>query len=308
MNSDIKRLVVTGATGFIGSRLVDHALERGIDVVALVRDPDAMSHRERAGLTVWPWQFGAALPDIGGADAICHLAAVIPGDFNDPAQAAPCFETNVMGAMGLASQAADQGIAQFVYFSSGQIYSAGQEVATEGSPTYPSHRATYYLTSKLAGELCVQALSRTKPLKVTVLRLASVYGPGMHGKGMLPNYIERLSENQSVTVMDGGAYCVDFVHVDDVVAAACAAIEARAEGVFNVGTGNARTALEAARIVAATIGADQGLIEVQGSGDRHGFAALDIAKADALLSFKPMSLDEGIAAWHRSGQLRNFSR
>lgn len=308
MQAKSRRLAVTGASGFIGSRLVEVALDRGFEVIALCRNPASLPASGRQGLEVMAWQFGEALPGITGSDALCHLAAVIPGDFNDPNEAAACFETNALGALNLASQAADQGVGRFIYFSSGQVYAAGQRLASEDAPVYPASRATYYLTSKLAGELCVQALSRSKGIAVTVLRLASVYGAGMHGRGLLPNLIRRLSLGEPVTIQDGGSYSVDFVHVDDVVALTLDAIERGAVGVYNVGTGEARTSLEAAGIVADAVGAYRGLIAVEGSAAPHGFAALDIAKAKRELDFRPGRLEDGIAAWRKSGQLTNFSR
>ncbi|MBL0373271.1 NAD(P)-dependent oxidoreductase [Rhizobium sp. KVB221] len=302
-----KRLVITGATGFIGGRLLDAALDRGMEVVALARDPGKIQRRDRPGLSIRTWEFGDSLPAVGDADAICHLAATIPRNFEDPGEAARCFEANALSSLSLASQAADQGIGQFVYFSSGQIYSTKATLASEDASTYPMGRATYYLASKLAGELCVQALGKSRGLDVTVLRLASVYGPGMHGRGMLPNFIRRLASGETVTVQNGGAYCVDLVYADDVADLALRAVDMKAAGIFNVGTGEARSSLDVAHAIARIVGADRSLIVVEGTAEPHGFAALDIAKASDMLGYRPARLEDGLAAWERTGQLTNFS-
>lgn len=304
----IKKLAVTGANGFIGSRLIEIALDRGIEIVALVRNPSTMPQPERSGLTVLQWQLGEAAPDITGCDALFHLAGYIPQNYNAPEEAEQCFQANALGAMTLATQAADQGVAKFVYFSSGQIYSGSQAAAKENAPTYPLERATYYLASKLAGELCVQALGRSKEMKVTVLRLASVYGAGMHDRGMVPNFIRNLSQGRQVIVQDGGSYTADLVFVDDIVELALRSIETGAIGIFNAGTGQARTSLDVAGAVADAVGADRKLVVVEGVAGRHGFAALDIAKPASELAYRPKSLEEGLAAWRDSGQMKSFSK
>lgn len=301
----MKRLVVTGASGFIGGRIVEAALDRGIEVIALSRNPSAVLQKSKPGLQVKRWVVGEPLPEIGDASALCHLAAYMPSDFNDPGQAALCFETNVVGAIDLAIQAADQGIERFLYFGSGQIYSPDQAAATEQSIVYPLERATYYLASKLAGELCVQAAAKRKGLQTVVLRLASIYGPGMHVGGMIPNFIGRLSVGQTVTLMDGGAYHVDLAYIDDVLDVTFKAIESQETGVFNVGSGVASTALQAATIVADTLGASRDLIVVEGDVKTSGFTPLDISKATQAFDFKPTRLEDGIPRWLKGSQESN---
>ena len=296
------RLVVTGATGFIGGRLVDKALDRGFEVIALLRDPYAMPQKSNPGLQVKRWQAGEVLPEIRGAQALCHLAAFVPSDFSDPEEAATCFETNVIGAIDLVSQAANQGISKIIYFSSGQIYSSAETCAQEHSLAYPVDRATYYLASKLAGELCIQAAARRRGIDVVVFRLASIYGPGMHSKGMIPNFIRRLSAGEPINLMDGGAYHVDFGYIEDVVDVTFRALASNSTGIFNVGSGVASTALEVAAIVADVLGADRNLIVVEGEARPNGFAALDVSKARDVFGFKPKRLEEGITSWLRGDQ------
>lgn len=304
----MKQMVVTGASGFIGGAIVDAALERGIEVIALSRNPSTMSHKSRPGLHVKRWAVGEPLPEIGEATALCHLAAFIPTDFNDPTQAAMCFDINAIGAMDLALQAAGRGLEKFVYFSSGQIYSPDEQIASERSVAYPLHRATYYLSSKVSGELCVQAAAKQTGLQTVVLRLASIYGPGMHVGGMIPNFVGRLSAGQTVTLMDGGAYHVDLAYIDDVVDVTFQAIASGHTGVFNVGSGVASTAFDAATTVADCLGAGRDLIIAEGEARNAGFAALDVGKARQAFGFAPTGLRDGMARWLRVDQVSKPSK
>jgi UDP-glucose 4-epimerase len=293
----MKRLIVTGASGFIGGSIVDAALQRGLEVVALSRNPAAMAQKSRPGLQIKRWSVGEPLPEIGDATALCHLAAFIPSDFNDPAQAAMCFEVNVIGAMELTLQAASRGLEKFIFYSSGQIYSPEEQVATESSAVYPLHRATYYLTSKVSGELCVQAAAKLTGLQTVVFRLASIYGPGMHVGSMIPNFVSKLADGQTVTLMDGGAYHVDLAYIDDVTDITFKALSSDATGVFNVGSGVASTSLDAARTVADSLGASRELVSIEGDAKDGGFAALDVGKAMETFNFRPTSLREGMSKW-----------
>ncbi len=294
------QLVVTGATGFISSRLIDHALLKGHRVTALARDPEQMARRQSPLLTVEKWASGDPLPAVGKADAILNLAAFIPTDFNDANQAAKCFSVNTNGALQIAMDALAQGVRRLIFFGSGQVYTPSLTPVSETSPTFPIHRGSYYLASKLSAEICLSAFGAANALPVTLLRLGSVYGPAMHGAGMVLTFIRALGNGRSVVLKDGGHYRVDLVHVDDVIALALAAVEQECAGVFNAGSGQACRSLEAARIIAGALGADPCLISVEEErkdGTMIGFSAMDITKATEQLGYRPRSFREGIEAW-----------
>lgn len=296
----VKELVVTGATGFIGARLIDQALARGYAVTALARDPDRIAARRDAHLRAEKWSVGEPLPSFGQADAVVHLAAYIPADLSDAHQAVKCFEINTYGALQAAMDAASQGVRRFAYFGSGQVYTPAAEPASETSPTFPVNRASYYLASKLSAEICLLAFGKAKAMPVTILRPASVYGPGMHGKGMVTAFIRALARGHPVIIRDGGTYRVDLVYVDDVASLALEAVAGAGEGVFNAGSGHACTSLEAAHIIAEVMGADPALIKVEGEGKdggAAGFAALNVANAAEQLAYTPRAFRQGIEAW-----------
>ncbi|WP_248449089.1 NAD-dependent epimerase/dehydratase family protein [Sinorhizobium meliloti] len=303
------RLAVTGATGFIGARLIDRALSRGDEVTALARDPERVAAGRGSGLRVERWSVGDPLPPLGRTDAVLHLAAYIPADLSDARQAARCFEINTNGAIQVAMEAASQGVKRFVLFGSAQVYAPGTGPASEASPAFPVHRASYYLASKLAAEICLLALGKSNAMPVTVLRLASVYGPGMHDTGMVPVFVRTLGNGRSLIIQDGGQYSVDLVYVEDVVTLALEAVERAEGGVFNAGSGRASSSLEAAQIVADAVGAERQLIAVEGGSTDaapRGFRALDVSKAANELNYAPLSFREGIEAWKSMSGLTDF--
>ena len=303
MRYDKGLLVITGASGFIGARLVAAALSEGWNVTALLRDPSRLAHLDCVKLRTESWSIGQEPIGnniLSGADAIVHLAAFVPPDHENSGYATECFRVNALGTLALARQASEANVGRFVFFSSGQIYSVTEKVASERALVYPAHRATYYLSSKLNAELFLQHQSYTKGLAVTILRVAAVYGEGMPGTGIIPVFIKRISESCDIHVLDGGTYAVDFVHVDDVVSAALRVIEKRIDGVLNVGSGQARTSLEVADILVKVMKADRSNIKVhdpEGTSYPPGFPALDIEKARRAFDYHPLTLEQGLTLW-----------
>lgn len=291
-------IAVTGASGFVGARIVRRALEAGRPVFALARSRGLLENCDHPQLAFRRWRIGDPLPE--GVDAVCHAAAHIPSNYADQSQAMECYRVNAIGAL----EALDASIAakskQFVLLSTGQIYKRGGKPAKEEDVVYPAERAVYYLSSKLCAELFVEHRRLTQNLPVAVLRLASVYGPGMRGDGVMLRFAKAAATGAPLKVRDGGAHAADFVHVDDVAAAAMAAIERGAEGAFNIGSGVATSVLDLARIVIDAFGRDAASIEIApASVTRGGFDALDIAKARNILGFEPRSIELGVREWLR---------
>lgn len=296
------RVLVTGASGFLGLYLVDALVALGWEVIALVNRSDLSSGARANFVKTVRGNINdvSTMRDaISEADAVCHLAALIPTDYDDAAQAESCLRTNALATLELARLALEQGGRRFIYVSSGNGYTPGQTLATEESALFPADYATYYLGSKLVGELFVEHLRRIHELNSLILRVSSPYGWGMPARTVVARFMNDARESKPLQVWHGGLSVYDLVYVSDVAALIVAALKSGAPGIYNVGGGRAYSVLELAEAVVATFPEQSVKLEMKAAGDRApaGFSALSIEKARETWGYTPRTLSEGLSEY-----------
>jgi dihydroflavonol-4-reductase len=197
----IRRVAVTGSTGFIGRRLVGHLAARGIDTVPAGR----------------PLERAALAEAFRGADAVVHLAGAVSA-----VREREFVETNVEGTRAVAEAAKDAGIARFVHISSLAAAGTGSIAAPrrEDDPPAP---LTAYGRSKLRAEQIVAELIGPQSV---VLRPGVVYGPG--DRAMLPLFRMAARGVLPLVGRPGAAYTM--IYVDDLLHAIDAAMERTLDG------------------------------------------------------------------------------
>jgi UDP-glucose 4-epimerase len=165
------KILVTGATGKVGSRLARRLVQRGDEVRALVRDPARAADLREARIELAEGDLLEAkslATAVRGVDAVVHCAAFFRGATPEQAQA-----VNDLGTRHLATAARAGSVKRFIFTSTGLIYGPnGGRLAQEDDPCAPT---AAYPVSKLAAERFLLAL---EGLDVRVLRLPFVYGDG----------------------------------------------------------------------------------------------------------------------------------
>ncbi len=252
----MKKAVVTGGAGFIGSHVVDGLIASGASVL-VIDDLSSGSHLNLAGAKrhggdrlkvlesdIRSDKVLAAICDFGPTE-VFHLAAQmnVRRSVQDPAFDA---DVNVRGTVNLLEAARESKVSTFLFASTGGAIYGEQEKF----PADENHRTCAeapYGVSKRAGELYLEYYARTAPMHVVALRYANVYGPRQNPKGeagVVAIFINRLLAGSPLTVNGDGGQTRDFVYVGDVVQANLG-IAAHAErsqqsggfSVYNVGTG-----------------------------------------------------------------------
>lgn len=242
----MKRILVTGGAGFIGSHLVGDLVHRGRRVRVL--DNFSTGRREnlkevskkveimRGDVRVLP----ALLKAARGVDLIYHLAAVssVPHSVDDPVST---WDANLGGTWNVLEAARRCGVARVVFISSASVYGAAKSIPFK--ETMPLAGTSPYATSKLLGEQLCDLYRRLYGLETVAVRLFSVYGPRQNPRSqyanVIPAFATQLLAGKTPTVYGTGSQTRDFVFVKDVARALCLAGQSRkvTGEVINVGSG-----------------------------------------------------------------------
>lgn len=222
------RVLVTGASGFIGSHLCERLLRQGCDVRGLdafttFYSPARKRHNLAAVLDHPAFELVTAdllaadlTEALSGVDAVAHLA----GEPGVSTSWGPDFERyldrNVLATQRLLEAACATGVRQFVYASSSSVYGAEVDALRADREPRP---ASPYGVSKLAAETLVGAYAYSFGLPTVSLRYFSVYGPRQRPDMAVHRFVEALLDGYPLTVFGDGRQMRDFTYVDDVVEA-----------------------------------------------------------------------------------------
>jgi len=219
------KILVTGGTGFLGSRLVPKLVEDGHQLFALTRSASSRDKLRALGASPVDADLEGDAPFLLPAlDVVVHAAALFR--FAGPRE--PFFRTNVDGTAALLKAAKNAGAKSFVYISAAGIImdDAGTPIrcADESAPTFPHHFSAY-LASKARAEQLV--LAADKPdFRTIALRPPAIWGPGDPFSRELPHAIK----SGQFAFIDRGDYAFATCHVDNVVEAVQCALGAFEHG------------------------------------------------------------------------------
>lgn len=295
------KALVTGAAGFIGSHVTDHALALGMDVVAVddlsggYRDNVAPAARFIQG-TVTDSAFIDELCRRERFDYIYHLAAYAAEGLSHFIRRFN-YETNLVGSMNLIDAAVNTGVKGFVFTSSIAVYGAGQTPMTEEMTPRPEDP---YGISKYAVELDLEAAHRQFGLNYVVFRPHNVYGErqniGDKYRNVIGIFMNQIMQGKPLTIFGDGTQTRAFSYIDDVAPViARSALTPKAFGqVFNIGGNTATSVNELARTVQQAFGAAAPIRHLQARQEvLHAFSSHD--KIARYFDLKPeTTLADGI--------------
>ena len=205
------RAFVTGATGFLGGRLVAKLRERGDDVVALARDM-VRARGLNAELVQGDLSSRDRLADqMRGCDAVFHLAAIYKVGI--PASQRPAmYDANVRGTENVLDAAVDAGVARTVYVSTINAFgnTRGAVLDESAGRVDPRYVSYYDETKHLAHRAAEERIARGAP--IVIVQPGAIYGPGDHSE--LGAQLEQARTGKLRFLALAGVG-VNAVHVDD---------------------------------------------------------------------------------------------
>jgi nucleoside-diphosphate-sugar epimerase len=253
------RVLITGATGFVGTHVVREMAARGVRLRALVRRSSDTRTLEEAdaelvsGSLTEPESLARAATDV---DVVVHLAGLTSARSN-----AEYRRVNEIGTRDLVRAAADAASQprRFVYLSS--LAAVGPSI--DGEPVGPGNEprpVSAYGRSKLAGEMACQEAAGD--IEVCVLRAPAVYGPG--DREMFRFF--RMAKLGVLPVPAGQTRKLQFVHVGDLAGAIVrAALKPEVGGLFHIAEPTAYADREFARLIGEAVGARVRIMPVPGT-------------------------------------------
>ena len=302
-----RKVVVTGAAGFIGSHLCDALLAEDFEVIgvdSLLSNYDVRFKRENLkGLTPKK-NFSlveASLNELEldgvlkGVDYVFHLAAQAGVRDSWHKRFDEYVDCNIRATQRLCEVARDKGIERLVYASSSSVY--GDTETLPMSEDHPTRPVSPYGVTKLSGEALCLLYRKNFGLPVVALRFFTVFGPRQRPDMAFHRFIRAGLEEQPVTVFGNGTQTRDFTFVSDVVDACLRAKDYSGDrSVFNVG-GGTRITLNAVLDILAGIlpnGVDV-RYEDPAKGDvAHTYADISLAREE--LGYVPKTgVEDGIA-------------
>ena len=313
-----RRVLVTGATGIVGSALVRRLFDTGAYIVVVVRDWDPQTELVRTGDIHRTNVVNGRIEDYDTLeraineheiDTVFHLAAqpIVTTAYRSPL---PTFEANIRGSYNLleACRVHRSLVSSVVIASSDKAYGDASTLPyTENMPVNGRHP---YDVSKSCTDLLAMTYAHTYGLPVAIARCGNIYGAGdLNWSRIVPGTIRSLWRGERPVIRSNGLFTRDYIYVQDVTdgylaLAACAADEGITGEAFNFSPETRVTVLEITRLIQRLYGRedleprilDEARAEIK---DQY----LDSGKARTRLGWAPKwSLEAGLTetiAWYR---------
>lgn len=305
----MKKVLVTGADGFIGSHLVETLVRAGMDVRALCQYNSFSS---------WGWldrsefagQFEVVLGDVRdpaqmrhvtkGVDTVFHLAALIaiPYSYQAPSS---YVDTNVGGTLNLLQGALDNGVERFIQTSTSEVYGTARFVPI--SEEHPLQAQSPYSASKIGSDAMAYSFHASFDMPVVIARPFNTYGPRQSARAVIPTVITQLLSGKRSLKLGALSPTRDFNFVQDTCDGflALATSQGCVGQTVNIGSGTEISVGDTVELIAKIVGVD---VEIECDEQRLRPAGSEVERLccdnrliKSLTGFEPrFSLEDGLRA------------
>jgi NAD dependent epimerase/dehydratase len=302
MNLKNKKILITGADGFIGSHLTEELVRTGHDVRAFVLynsfnswgwlDDSAKDIRQSldvfSGDIRDPYGVKKAMQ---GCDVVLHLAALIaiPYSYHSPDT---YVDTNVKGTLNIVQAARELGVEKVVHTSTSEVYGTARFVPI--TEEHPLQGQSPYSASKIGADQIAMSFYTSFGTPVAIIRPFNTYGPRQSARAVIPTIITQIANGKRNLKLGSLHPTRDFNYVKDTVRGFIAVAESdnSVGEVINIGSNYEITIGETVELIAEVMGAkiqietDQARLRPEKSEVERLWA--DNAKAKSILGWEPL--------------------
>lgn len=281
MTAKPDRVVILGASGFLGRALHAALSREGVEVIG---------HSSRTLDLTRSEALSVLDPVMVPGTALVLASALTP----DRGQTPATLLANTTMATNLATYLDGRRVGSLAYVGSDAVYGFGDHAVTEETPVAP---AGYYALGKYAAERVMDCAARAASVPLLILRVTGVYGPGDPHASYGPNAFARsLARDHSVRIFGAGEEERDHVFVDDVAAVTSRLLRSGAAGVYNVATGQSRSFADVVKAIRDLVPYEVEVVSAPRKGPitHRRFDIAHLSRALPGLRFTP--LRDGLAA------------
>ena len=290
----MRKILITGATGLIGSHLMS-TFGNDDKVYAISRDQSVPGATKTLNLDLGKLWSRADMPK--KVDIIVHLAQ--SEQYRDfPNSAEDVFKVNTLSTVKLLDYARDIGVQQFVLASSGGIYGTGANSFSEDEAIIAKGELGFYIGTRLCSEMLSECYSSW--MNVISLRFFFAYGEGQRPNMLIPRLVESVKTGKAIHLKGETGLAINPIHVSDAAKALSKAMLLPGSYKINVAGSEVLTLRSIAEIIGEVVG-KKPLFDIQPSsinGDMIG----DISRMKSLLCEPRVGFNEGVSAYLKSLQ------
>jgi NAD dependent epimerase/dehydratase len=268
--TSFKRVLVTGADGFIGSHLTEALVRAGYNVRAFVCYNsfnswgwlDSAPTEIKNSLDVFSGDVrdtNGVRQAVKGCDAVLHLAALIaiPYSYHSPAS---YVDTNIHGTLNVLQAVSDLDVCRMVHTSTSEVYGSAQNVPI--TEDHPLQGQSPYAATKIGADQLALSFHKSFDTPVAIMRPFNTYGPRQSARAVIPTVISQLLAGKEFIKMGSLSPTRDFNFVQDITAAFIAMLEAKdfVGDVINAGSNFEISIADMVNVIKKVTGVDAEII------------------------------------------------
>lgn len=294
-----RRVLITGAGGFLGSHFLAGLKDNGVYVIG--SDLKASRQKNIIKLDILDEKKLASFCKKEKINIIIHCAALDGNAYFKKDNSARIITENIKMVANILQVAQEQPIKELVIFSSAEIYAYNTKSPLKEIDDYAKYPPLFnnsYATSKILIEMMANLYAQEFDLKILLPRPTNIYGPGdkiaTESDRVIPSMISKVLSGQAIEIWGNGQQIRGFIYITDLVTAVLRLIESQNFSTINMAASESISIKNLAELITKLAGQKINIKFSQAKLSGVKKRIIDISKLNSLIAFKPISLANGL--------------